>query len=308
MTKPLLPANFQWVDLGQSSSLQLNSGIYQDLAGVERASALLKDWAGINLPNNDKNRSLMAGRLAPILRAMGIETLSEYIDVLEKNPSKELVSQFICAMTTNTTEFFREPKHYDILKKLLGEAIQKGIKKLRPEIRIWCAAASTGQEPYSLLITLLETLPNPYSWDIQFLATDIDVKVLNRASQGVYTKQEVQNVPPHILANYFKRKPGDDSSQSSEDKYVVRGTIRNMIRFAPFNLLTAPFPFQHPFDFIFCRNVLIYFDRETASGVIQRSAQALRRDGYLFIGHAETVVGKSPLLRSVAHAVYQRKT
>lgn len=297
-----LPPDFKWVDLGESSHSQLNSGIYDDLDGIERASNLLKAWAGIHLPVNEKNRSLLAGRLAPILRALQLETLSEYINLLEKSKSRELVSEFICAMTTNTTEFFRESKHFDLFKKLLTEMIPSKLKKLQPEIRIWCAAASTGQEPYSLLITLLEAIQNYSQWNIQFLATDIDATVLQKAARGIYTKAEVQNIPPYLLQKYFIKK-----AIKEVDHYMVKGSIKNLIRFAPFNLLTDPFPFQHPFDFIFCRNVLIYFDRPTASSVVEKAALALRKDGYLFLGHAETVVGKSRFLRTVSHAAYQRK-
>ena len=271
-----------------------------DSIGYEKLATFLKENTGINMPANEKNRCLMAGRLAPTLQCRNARSYLEYYKLLTSgNP--EVLQEFVEQLTTNTTEFFRESKHFEIFRMVLTELIASKQAKLEREIRIWCAATSTGQEPYSILMTALESIPDPGRWTIRFLATDIDTEVLQRAAAGIYSNAEVQNVPP-----IFRQKYLMPCLAGKAEKQMVQPAYREMIRFAQFNLNTPNFPFRYPFDFVFCRNVLIYFDRDTAADVIEKIARTIRPGGTLFLGHSETGLSRTSLLKSQPFATYRR--
>lgn len=268
-----------------------------DRDGFMKVAALVREVAGIHLPLNDKNLLMMAGRLSPLFRAYQIQTYDDYLDILsQRDPA--VLRDLVAALTTHTTEFFREAAHFDILKNVLPKILAR--KGVNPEIRVWCAAASTGQEPYTLAITLLESMAQTGPFTIKMLATDIDMNVLERANEGIYTEHELGNMPANIKQKYFNHvevpRPG----------YKVVPSMRKLIRFAPFNLMQEPYPFQHPFDFVFCRNVLIYFERDTSEKVVRKMLNGLNVGGYLFLGHSETGVLRSPAVRTAGTAVYER--
>ncbi len=269
-----------------------------DVAGFRLLSKELKDRTGINLPENSKNLSLMASRLHSRIADMGLETYQEYLELL-RDEDPELLREFVQALTTNTTHFFRESRHFDFLREALPGMLR--LKKPGSDLRVWCAASSTGQEPYTIGMTLLEALGPQSGWNLRFLATDIDDSVLRTAIEAVYTEKEIGGLNPMLRQKYFESTGG-----STGREFRIKPTLRNLIRYANLNLMNE-YPFQHKFDIIFCRNVLIYFDRETVDRVIEKLADALAPGGLLFIGHSETGALRCASLEPVSTAVYRKK-
>ncbi|MBF0511654.1 MAG: protein-glutamate O-methyltransferase CheR, partial [Candidatus Omnitrophica bacterium] len=185
----------------------------------------------------------------------------------------------------NFTSFYREPQHYDFLltRALRDIAARKEALSSR-RIRAWSAAAATGEEPYSLGMTFLEYFKDPSLWDIKILATDISSKVLNEAFEGLYTKEQIKAVSPSLRQRYFDSEPAKKGCL-----YRIKDQVKRLIVFRRLNLMDAAFPFQGPFDFIFCRNLLIYFDLPTQEAVIRKLLKYLEVGGYLFVGHSENL-------------------
>ncbi len=283
-----------------SDSQNFLDKLQKDEQGFLKLSTILKKNAGINMVLNDKNLTLMASRLNSLLKGLQISDYKQYAELLDK-PNSKYLADFIVALTTNTTQFFREPSHFKFMTEKLGEIFARKEKQKNYDLRIWCSATSTGQEVFTIMMTILNHPLMSKKWNIKFLATDIDYEVLQKASNGIYQESEMQGVPDHCLQKYcnvFKEKDGK--------KYQFKDEIRESIRFATFNLLTDKYPFKHPFDIVFCRNVLIYFDRPTAEGVIEKLAQTLVKDGFLFLGHSETGMMKTKLLKTVSNAAYTK--
>ncbi len=282
------------------SSLKIkNKDPLHDIEGFKLLASYLHKSTGIFLPQNDKNIALMAGRQRKILHNFNLEFYSELMhEILSGN--KEIEKAFIEAMTTNTTFFFREPQHFDFLAEIVPEILEKKTKKNDFEIRVWCAAASTGAEPYSLAMLLSEAVTDK-RFKIKILATDIDTTVLNTALEGVYPDKELENIPEHFISKFFSKGHGN-----SEGFYRVKKEFRQLVSFAEFNLLTAPYPFKSKFDFIFCRNVFIYFETLEVTKTIEKMEKVLEPDGYLFVGHSEALVGTTKNLLRKAPAVYQK--
>lgn len=274
------------------------AALQRDVAGFEELARILRELTGINLPLNDKNLSLMASRTAPLLRKYRITRYDEYVALLNDS-SAEVVSEFVCHLTTNTTSFFREDSHFDLLKNILPQIAKQKLAKKQSELRIWCSASSTGQEAYSIAITATESLASS-GIGVKILATDIDQEVLAKAEKGVYSKDEIDSLPPQYRAKYF------DQVTPSPKTFQAKAVIRKNIYFAEFNLSADAYVFQHKFDVIFCRNVLIYFDRPAAIAVVGRLTNALSPGGYLFLGHSESGTVRNPLLKTIANAAYQR--
>ncbi len=290
-------------------NLELNEGsallqsLIKDENGFRQLANFLKTRVGIDLPLNAKNRTLMAARLTSVLNRRGLYSYDEYINLLLHQPQSGIESEFITAMTTNTTEFFRESRHFEVFAGYLPGHLENKSAENDRDIRIWCAASSSGQEPYTIAMVLLEVLKNPLGWNIHFLASDIDRRVLEKAVQGRYSEAEIQGVPPYYRQKYFTSEKTPRGVY-----YTVQPYLRRMIRFAEFNLINAPYPFQHRFDFIFCRNVLIYFDRPTSQMVGANLAQQLRKNGVLFVGHSEVGIVSGQHMQSIASAAYRKDT
>lgn len=266
-----------------------------DESGFSNLSRLLGQLAGINMVDSPKNRTLMASRLYQIMSRHGLAGYEALANRLAEN-DELILAEFIDALTTNKTDFFREANHFEILKKRLPAA---------PPVdpwRVWCAAASTGEEPYSILFTLFDIWPELDYGQIRFLASDINQSVLKKASKGVYTIPQLAGLPRHLLAHYFVRISDDKGSA----RYKVRDDLRNFITFAPFNLNTEAYSFQYSFDVIFCRNVLIYFDQATTEQVVRKLCGTLKVGGLLFLGHTEVSSPKPPNLETVGVGVYQK--
>jgi len=277
--------------------------LQKDLNGFSKLAQILKIETGINLITSEKNITLMASRLGKVLKRLKIESYKDYIHLLEnKNPL--ILTDFISAMTTNTTRFFRESEHFEVMKKIVPDILNDKKKDHNYELRIWCSASSTGQEVYTLLMVILGLIENLNQWSLKFLATDIDKMVLQQAANGIYSRDEVADIPETHLQEYFVLK----SIKPGELSYQIKPIYRDMIRFAPFNLLSEKYPFQHPFDIIFCRNVLIYFDTKTVEQVIKNLSSSLSDQGYLFLGHSETGAMRAMKnFTSIANSAYQKR-
>lgn len=296
MTQPKLkPFEDNRLKLSEHHFNELTS----DVQGFQLLSQLLKELAGINLTSNSKNYCLMASRLGPVMRERGIEKYRDFYQRV-KSQNKSLELEFVHALTTNTTQFYREPQHFVYLTQVLPEILAAKRKSGNKQLRVWCAAASTGQEPYTMAMIINNAIEDQFDWDIKFLATDLDREVLAKAAAGQYSEAEVKGLPPQY-GRYLRKVTG-----TKREFYQIDPRLVRMIRFAPLNLMTNPLPFEHSFDIIFCRNVLIYFEAKVAEDVVSRMSAALAPEGLLFLGHAEAGAMRAPNMKSVHHAVYKR--
>ena len=278
---------------------KVHEHLIADKNGFDKLAEIVKDFTGISLPNNEKNRTLMAGRVHSLLQKYQFQSYSELAQKLQ-GTNKALQESFISCLTTNTTHFFRESAHYDVLKQYLQERMQ--VREFTTSsFRVWCSACSSGQEPYSMLFTLLNSGFALDRHQLEFLATDIDLQILKRASQGNYTEEEVKTVPPEMRQAYFQT-----FQDNSHKTYKVSPEFRKLINFARFNLIQDKPAFKEKFDVIFCRNVLIYFEKEVSTAVIDMLISQLKPGGLIFLGHVETGLLKNKGVRAISHAVYKK--
>jgi len=246
---------------------------------------LLKERSGLVL-SSDKEY-LLESRLAPIVRRRDLGSLGGLVAQLRGEGAEALIAQVVEAMTTNESFFFRDKIPFDQFSATVMPALLASRARVR-RIRIWCAAAATGQEPYSLAMCLKEMGATLAGWRVEIVATDLSLEVLEKAAAGIYSQFEVQRgLPVRLLIKYFAQ---------CGDTWQVSPEIRAMVTFRPFNLL-RDFTELGAFDVVFCRNVLIYFDRATKIDVLERTARAMPQDGYLVLGAAETLVGLTDAFR-----------
>ena len=258
-------------------------------ADFERVRKLIYQHAGISL--SPVKQDMVYSRLARRLRATGKNTFGEYLDMLEKGGADEW-ERFVNSLTTNLTSFFREPHHFPIF----AEHLQK-IGSKRP-IRIWCSAASTGEEPYSIAITVLETFGANAS-HVSIFASDLDTNVLATAQKGVYSLDRVEKLSPERLKRFFLKGTG------TQEGYVsVRPELKRLIEFQWVNLLEPNWPVRGPLDVIFCRNVMIYFDKPTQYKILSRFAPLMQPDGLMLAGHSESFLHAADLFKSMGKTVY----
>jgi chemotaxis protein methyltransferase CheR len=249
---------------------------------------LLKARSGLVL--SAEKHYLVESRLLPIARKAGLFNLTALVAKLKAPDAEPLIVEVVEAMTTNESFFFRDKVPFDHFRETIMPALLNARTASR-RIRIWCAAAATGQEAYSLAICLKEMSRDLRGWRIDIVATDISVEVLEKAKSGIYSQFEVQRgLPVLMLIKYF--------AQVGET-WQIAPELRGMVKFQPFNLLND-FSSLGMFDVVFCRNVLIYFDQATKIGVLERIADCMERDGYLVLGGAETVVGLTKRLQPLA--------
>ncbi len=239
--------------------------------------------------------ALVRARLTKRLRALKIHSFSEYIKYLENSDNKrDELSLMVDVMTTNKTSFFREIAHFDFLVKTV-------LPKLTDRrLRFWSAACSSGEEPFSLAMYLLERMPGVEFRDVKILATDISPSILEKARKATYEEGVLMDLPPNFLRKFFA-KVGDSHPRI----YQVRDDVRKMVRIARLNLL-HPWPMKGPFHIIFCRNVMIYFDRRTQETLVNRFWDILNPGGYLFVGHSEGMSGVKHKFRYVQPATYMK--
>jgi chemotaxis protein methyltransferase CheR len=257
--------------------------------------------AGITL--NESKRLLVQSRLARRLRNLGLPTYGDYLNFLETQPAEsDERREMINCITTNKTDFFRENHHFDFLRERVIPEVRARTPGGEPKkLRIWSAACSTGEEPYSIAVTIREALGTERNWDVKILASDVDTNVLSTAERGVYDAERFNKVPEALLHRYFMRRKSDGA-------LLVNDALKSMIRFRRINFIDPAWPIRTTFDVIFCRNVIIYFNRETQQRLFERLAQYLKPSGYLLVGHSENLHWMSTLLVPVRHTVYQLRS
>jgi chemotaxis protein methyltransferase CheR len=277
-----------------SSILQSSSGHDREFAftreDFDRVSQLIYNHAGISL--KPSKQDMVYSRLARRLRVTGVDNFRDYLALLESNDKAEWEA-FVNSLTTNLTSFFREPHHFP----LLAEQVIK--HKGRHPICLWCSAASTGEEPYSMAMTMVDAFES-FSPPVSILATDLDTNVLAKAEAGIYPIERIEKLSADVVKRFFLRGSGAQSG------YVkVRPELRAMVTFRQLNLLADDWPIRGPLDAIFCRNVMIYFDKETQLRILQRFAPLLQSDGLLFAGHSESFYNATHLFKLREKTVYE---
>ncbi len=257
----------------------------------EAVRKLIHARAGISL--SAQKMDMVYSRLARRLRATGLKRFQDYIALLNGSGAEAEWEAFTNALTTNLTSFFREAHHFPILAEHL-QARRDG------KLAIWCSAASTGEEPYSLAMTAVETFGS-FDAPVSILATDVDTNVLRKGEAGVYPLERVERLAPERVRRFFMCGTG-----SQEGLVRVRPELQRMITFRPLNLLDGAWPVRGPFEAIFCRNVMIYFDKPTQAGILRRFAPLLQPDGLLFVGHSESLFHVADTFRLRGKTVYER--
>lgn len=250
----------------------------------------MKSNYGINL---EKKRVLIEGRLSNTVTQRGFKSFKEFIDFAFADKTGNETMQLVNKLTTNHTYFMREPEHFEYLKTTLLPYFEKTNKD--KTLNVWCAASSTGQEPYTLAMTIDEYFEGK-NWFVKILATDLDTDVLAKASAGIYTADQIKDVPPLWVKKYFK--------QIDANTYQVCDKLKKMIEYKQFNLMDRIPPVKK-YDLISCRNVMIYFEMDTKTALVERFYDVTKEGGYLYVGHAESV-GKGTRYTYVKPAVYRR--
>jgi chemotaxis protein methyltransferase CheR len=251
-------------------------------------ATLIRDRSGLVL--SEDKAYLLESRLMPLTRKAGMKSLDELVAAVRLKRDEALIKNIVEAMTTNESLFFRDTKPFDQLKNLVLPTLLKTRSSTR-KIRIWSAACSSGQEPYSIAMILKEAAATFAGWNIEIVATDLSTEILDRAKNGMFSQFEVQRgLPITLLVKYFKQ---------DGDKWKISSDLVSMVNFRSFNLLDSPAPLGQ-FDIVFCRNVLIYFDQATKGKVLDGIAKIMPDDGVLYLGGAETVLGLTESFQPVA--------
>ena len=259
-------------------------------------SKLVHKRTGIVL--RDHKKDMVYSRLGRRLRALQLNSFNQYCQLLESPRGEEEMGQLVNAITTNLTSFFRESHHFDHLRATtLPEAIVQNGRQKR--IRLWSAGCSSGAEPYSMAMILAESLEKHHGWDARILATDIDTKMLDRCISGRYRMQDKEDIP----GRYQKFVQTD--RRDGQEGIVMHQRLRQLATFKPLNLLES-WPMKGPFDAIFCRNVVIYFDKDTQATLFARMAKLLKPHGWLYIGHSENLFKVSDQFRLIGKTIYQK--
>lgn len=252
-------------------------------------------YTTFGLDLKEGKEQLVSSRLGKLISKANFTSFKDYYDHVVADKTGESLLAMVDALTTNHTSFLREPAHLEFLSEQIVPELAK-----RDRVRIWCAASSTGEEPYTLAFTVLEALPAGNRARVEIVASDISTRVLEIAQRGVYAADRLHGVPPALQSKYFLRGEG-----RSRGFYKIKPELRKLVEFRRVNLV-EPYPEMDPFPVIFCRNVMIYFDKPTQERVVHRLAQYLEPGGYLFIGHSESLMGTNQPLDYVRPAVYRK--
>jgi len=261
---------------------------------------LVYDRFGISL--SDQKRALVVGRLNKLLRKNNLKCFQDYYDYVVNDQSGKALSDFVDKISTNHTYFFRENDHFDyLLKVVLPEIINANLKLGQKVLRVWCAASSSGEEPYTLAMLILEYLKHDVvNWDVGVLATDISLSILEVAKRGVYQEKNVSRIPEGLKNKYLEH--------IGKDAWQVRKQVKDLVLFRRLNLIQRDFPFKGKFHIIFARNVMIYFDEVTRKSLVERFHRYTNNGGYLFVGHSETLGRSHQLFQFVKPAVYRKES
>ncbi len=253
---------------------------------------IVYEKSGISL--NESKEAMLSARLGKRVRELGLRDCEEYLEFLRQDATGDETVQLLDMVSTNVTSFFREPAHFAFMKDIVAGWLKAG----QTRFRFWSAASSTGEEPYSMAMTFLE-LAGGRAVDAKILATDISTRVLLAAREGRYDGKKIDGVPPLLRERYFHcvRHPGATA-------FTVRPDVREMVTFARINLAAPPFVMRGPFDVVFCRNVMIYFDEGVRSRLLDEIHRLLRPGGYLLVGHAESLSAQGKAFRSLKPSIY----
>lgn len=252
---------------------------------------LIYEKSGITL--RPGKEALVSARVGKRMRALGLQSHADYLDCVTGDETGEEIVHLLDAISTNLTSFFREPDHFDHLTNAFRSWIDEG----QTRIRIWSAASSTGEEPYSIAMTIHEAMNRPV--DVKILATDICTRVLRTCRQGHYAPERVKNVPPALRNRYFI-----NHGSRKDPIFEVAPSLKEMIVFQRLNLSKPPFPMKGPLDAVFCRNVMIYFDNEVRSRLLREIHRLLKPGGLLMVGHSESLIGLKTEFTPVSASVY----
>ena len=247
-------------------------------------SQLVYEQVGIHLAEHKK--MLVKGRLSKRLREFNFKSFIEYYEYLINDTTGEELIMLINVISTNVTSFFREPNQWEYLEHVVKDMERSGKRSLR----IWSSACSSGQEPYTICIFLYGLLKNPKDWDIKILATDISEDILRKAMKGIYTQNDIGAMPKNMVLKFFDKKM-QTTKRGTEQVFVIKDFLKKLVTFRSFNLVYGSYEMvPKKFDMIFCRNVMIYFDKETKNGVVRKLTSKLVKNGLFFIGHSESLV------------------
>ncbi|NOZ11320.1 MAG: protein-glutamate O-methyltransferase CheR [Gammaproteobacteria bacterium] len=265
---------------------------------TERDFNFLRDLVGARagIALNDNKRQLVYSRLVRRLRELGLKAFSDYCAILKQDEDEEL-GHMINAITTNLTSFFREPHHFEYLADILKRLKQSQQRR----IRIWSAGCSTGEEPYTIAMVVREVMGAAVGWDIKILASDLDTKVLATAEQGIYDHKRVEGISSKRLSRWFRKGSGENVG-----KVRVARSLRDLVAFRQLNLMDNPWPMRGPFDIIFCRNVVIYFNKDTQRELFKRMDSMLSADGRLLVGHSESLFKVSDRFKLCGKTTYRK--
>jgi chemotaxis protein methyltransferase CheR len=260
-----------------------------------KISQIVYAFSGIRL--NQGKEELVRSRLIKRLRALGLKSFGAYLRYVDADRSSQELRSMIDCLTTNKTSFFRENQHFEYMRS----HILPGLKNHSKGVRVWSAGCSSGEEPYSIAMLFREEWSEITQPDVRILATDISERMLTKARTGEYEKENLQDVPPAYLMKYFVSSPN-----SATKTYSVQDTIKKMVRFARLNLMDD-WPMKGPFNLIFCRNVMIYFDNSTQRKLVQRFHDILVPGGHLLVGHSESLIANSCGFKYIQPATYMKQ-
>ncbi len=263
----------------------------------EKISRLVYSHCGIHL--HDGKKELVKARLSKRIREGNFRSFADYYDYVKTGEGTDEFIAMIDSLSTNLTSFFREDGPFRALSRIVPELIREAARRGRPRLNLWSAGCSSGEEPYTMAVTALEAAQGTGA-DIRILATDISTRVLKKAGQGIYPAERVKSVPPDLLRRYFQVGQGNWAGY-----YRVKKDVRDLVRFERFNLMDPPAP-GDPCNVIFCRNVMIYFDKKTQEGLVNRFHSRLAKGGYLFIGHSESLTGLSHAFQYLEPSLYRK--
>lgn len=265
---------------------------------------IIYEKTGISLAPHKK--IMLQSRLNIRLRQNQLNSFVEYVNKLKSDRAflNSEIPEIINRITTNKTDFFRENHHFEYLKTTCFPALEEKAKQTgKRKIRIWSSASSTGEEPYTLAITVCEYFIGKPGWDIKIYASDIDTNVLETAQKGIYREERLAPVKLEYKTKYFTSRQTE-----KEKEYTAKPILKDLLIFKKINLLEDPYPIQEKIDIIFCRNVIIYFDKQTQQKIFSQMEKVLTDDGYLIIGHSETLFGISDNFKFLGHTIYQKKS
>ena len=267
-------------------------------SAFQRIRSLVYDYCGINL--TEQKRSLVVGRLNKLLRTRGIASFDQYCALLEEDSSGRTLGELVNRISTNHTYFNRERAHFAFFRDTALPEFAAALKREgSDDLRVWCAGCATGEEPYMLVMEMMEHFGADYArWNAGVLATDISSQALSTAVEGIYPEERLGELPKSYRERYFSRV---------KDGWQVREEVRREVTFRRFNLMNREFPFREPFHAIFCRNVMIYFDQPVREALVSRFFRHTRPGGYLFIGHSESLRREHSSYMYVMPAVYRRE-